>query len=83
MLHWLSWLEQPPCKRQVIRSNRICSSNLEDYRSGHNEAVLKTVCRKRHEGSNPPSSANYLKASTAYFYDEILGYFQLYIILKW
>ena len=31
--------------------------STEDYRSGHNEAVLKTVCLYGHEGSNPPSSA--------------------------
>ena len=28
------------------------------YRSGHNEAVLKTVWVKAHGGSNPSSSAN-------------------------
>ena len=26
---------------------------LERYRSGHNEAVLKTVCPQGHKGSNP------------------------------
>ena len=30
---------------------------LEEYRSGHNEAVLKTVCPQGHGGSNPSSSA--------------------------
>ncbi len=30
---------------------------LERYRSGHNEAVLKTVCLHGHEGSNPSLSA--------------------------
>ena len=35
----------------------------EDYRSGHNEAVLKTVCLYGHEGSNPPSSAKTKKHS--------------------
>ena len=34
---------------------------LERYRSGHNEAVLKTVCRQRHVGSNPTLSASYYK----------------------
>ena len=29
---------------------------LEEYRSGHNEAVLKTVCPQGHGGSNPSSS---------------------------
>lgn len=31
--------------------------NVEEYRSGHNEAVLKTVWVKAHGGSNPSSSA--------------------------
>ena len=26
---------------------------MQRYRSGHNEAVLKTVCPKGHVGSNP------------------------------
>ena len=35
-----------------------CKS-LERYRSGHNEAVLKTVWRQRHMGSNPILSAGF------------------------
>ena len=31
--------------------------SLERYRSGHNEAVLKTVCPKGRMGSNPILSA--------------------------
>ncbi len=31
----------------------------ERYRSGHNEAVLKTVCLHGHMGSNPILSAEY------------------------
>ena len=31
---------------------------MELYRSGHNEAVLKTVCPQGHQGSNPCGSAN-------------------------
>ena len=31
---------------------------MEVYRSGHNEAVLKTVWVQAHGGSNPSSSAN-------------------------
>ena len=31
---------------------------MESYRSGHNGAVLKTVRRQRHRGSNPLLSAN-------------------------
>ena len=30
---------------------------MERYRSGHNEAVLKTVCLHGHGGSNPSRSA--------------------------
>ena len=32
-----------------LRLNRV----MERYRSGHNEAVLKTVCLHGHMGSNP------------------------------
>ena len=32
---------------------------VDEYRSGHNEAVLKTVGPKGHGGSNPSSSAKY------------------------
>ena len=32
-------------------------TNPERYRSGHNEAVLKTVCPYGHMGSNPILSA--------------------------
>ena len=32
------------------------ASNLLGYRSGYNEAVLKTVSCKRHVGSNPTPS---------------------------
>ena len=34
-------------------------TDLERYRSGHNEAVLKTVCPKGRVGSNPTRSANH------------------------
>ena len=34
------------------------TTNTEAYRSGHNEAVLKTVWVKAHGGSNPSASAN-------------------------
>ena len=33
------------------------SGILLGYRSGHNEAVLKTVCCNRHVGSNPTPTA--------------------------
>ena len=34
------------------------STDMERYRSGHNEAVLKTVCPKGRVGSNPTLSAS-------------------------
>ena len=34
-------------------------NSLERYRSGHNEAVLKTVCPKGRVGSNPTLSVFY------------------------
>ena len=36
---------------------------LEGYRSGHNEAVLKTVCPQGHVGSNPTLSAEAISFS--------------------
>ena len=33
--------------------------NMERYRSGHNEAVLKTVCPQGRVGSNPTLSASF------------------------
>ena len=41
-------------------------ANTEIYRSGHNEAVLKTVCRQRHGGSNPSISAKTLWVDEIY-----------------
>ena len=38
---------------------------LERYRSGHNEAVLKTVCPQGRVGSNPTLSAGRLRDSPA------------------
>ena len=34
-------------------------TDMERYRSGHNEAVLKTVCPKGRVGSNPTLSVFY------------------------
>ena len=46
-------------KDEVIGSTPISSSIfLERYRSGHNEAVLKTVWGQLHMGSNPILSAH-------------------------
>ena len=47
-------------KDEVIGSTPISSSIfLERYRSGHNEAVLKTVWGQLHKGSNPFLSAKH------------------------
>ena len=40
---------------------------MERYRSGHNEAVLKTVCLHGHMGSNPILSAYELNIRTVLF----------------
>ena len=50
----------------ILRSGNMINANkdtyLERYRSGHNEAVLKTVCPKGRVGSNPTLSVKrYLK----------------------
>ena len=42
----------------VREVQRRCTSLTEAYRSGHNEAVLKTVWGQPHGGSNPSASAN-------------------------
>ena len=45
-------------------------NNVERYRSGHNEAVLKTVCPRGRVGSNPTLSAsetNYQVVRVAFF----------------
>ena len=56
--------------------------SLERYRSGHNEAVLKTVCPKGRVGSNPTLSAqtfqtifngcSYLLLIQAWYFGEVL-----------
>ena len=50
---------------------------MERYRSGHNEAVLKTVCPKGHVGSNPTLSADKEICQRNIIYriqhDEVLG----------
>ena len=43
--------------RERLRRLAKRPQNVEEYRSGHNEAVLKTVWGKPHGGSNPSSSA--------------------------
>ena len=44
---------------------------MEAYRSGHNEAVLKTVWVQAHGGSNPSASAK--NADVAQVVEHILG----------
>ncbi len=44
-------------KKCVIISSVLTNPNTEGYRSGHNEAVLKTVWAHAHKGSNPFPSA--------------------------
>ena len=40
------------------RTENVCKyGSMERYRSGHNEAVLKTVCPQGRVGSNPTLSA--------------------------
>ena len=41
------------------------ADSLERYRSGHNEAVLKTVCPQGHVGSNPTLSVFGVPARSA------------------
>ena len=43
------------------------ADTLERYRSGHNEAVLKTVCPQGRVGSNPTLSAGRKRDSPASF----------------
>ena len=50
-----------------VRARKVQNKNndTERYRSGHNEAVLKTVCPNGHMGSNPILSAKELQAEGA------------------
>lgn len=41
----------------IKKGDTISVTFAEAYRSGHNEAVLKTVCPKGRVGSNPTLSA--------------------------
>ena len=40
----------------------------QEYRSGHNEAVLKTVWVKAHGGSNPSSCAKKGRSESPFFF---------------
>ena len=57
------WLQWYTCKAAFeadgwkVRTATHCNlTNMERYRSGHNEAVLKTVCPQGRVGSNPTLS---------------------------
>ena len=43
--------------RRRWEHNERSQQHMERYRSGHNEAVLKTVCPQGRVGSNPTLSA--------------------------
>ena len=49
-------------------SARARNKNQERYRSGHNEAVLKTVCPRGRVGSNPTLSASWKKLPFGCFF---------------
>ena len=61
---WLLIFEKK-CKKLLTDKNVLArivfaaeiAERLERYRSGHNEAVLKTVCPQGRVGSNPTLSA--------------------------
>ena len=60
-------------------------NNSEWYRSGHNEAVLKTVCPQGHVGSNPTLSAQKSEVppkSWTVCYNFLEGGFFLYVDKK-
>ena len=60
---------EPPQKNSLqnihIYDRIFC--NAEAYRSGHNEAVLKTVWVQAHGGSNPSASARQILNRTLQF----------------
>ncbi len=67
----------------ALQIRAIAKQNMERYRSGHNEAVLKTVCPQGRVGSNPTLSVyevsgavqkNYFSAPLFVLPDESDGY---------
>ena len=50
-------------KAGIIFHALITGAKMERYRSGHNEAVLKTVCPQGRVGSNPTLSASQVQKS--------------------
>ena len=51
------WIRLPAAIEPHRYPLQIRFTHLEGYRSGHNEAVLKTVWAHAHVGSNPTPSA--------------------------
>ena len=49
---------------------------MEAYRSGHNEAVLKTVWVHAHGGSNPSASAKRHLKGVFFLYGRVEGFEQ-------
>ncbi len=54
--------------------------HAEAYRSGHNEAVLKTVWVQAHGGSNPSASAKLNLIRTTYQVFGLLFYYFLLLL---
>ena len=64
---------KPLDKREKVWYSMLCKLretatliDSEGYRSGHNEAVLKTVRAKAHKGSNPFPSAKFFYATDTF-----------------
>ena len=57
------------------RLDRERKNDTERYRSGHNEAVLKTVCPNGHMGSNPILSAYNTSSCYTNTYTTLVGIF--------
>ena len=58
-----------------IHGTRERNTDPERYRSGHNEAVLKTVCPNGHMGSNPILSAQNTSSCFTNKYTTLVGIF--------
>ena len=58
-----------------VRARKVQNNNTdtERYRSGHNEAVLKTVCPNGHMGSNPILSAQNTSSCFTNKYTTLVG----------
>ena len=56
--------------RQQLNKS-AAKQTMERYRSGHNEAVLKTVCPQGRVGSNPTLSVKALDWSEAFFAEKM------------